>query len=447
MKKILYISISIFLILFLFSCQKIDPLLGNSDISGLAKLYDSFDYTNIKVSIEGLESTGEGFSPIDTISTLGETYTDEKGNFTLENIPAGNYILKAEKEGYFPTKQFINVIEDSEITLEKTLILYPLGDYGTLNGNVKYIDKTNHSGILIEIRTPEGEPLPGMYAFSDKNGNYSFDFVPVGNYVVYAYDPSENSIYTPDAASILIEKSKNTIAPNLILRRAAEHVVIFRDVAAWSSPNAIVEILEEIGFTDGLGKKQYEIKNSSDIISMSSFDPSWAIIIEGDQTTNFYSIYENNSNKFDLFVQSGGTIFWIACDNGWNYGDFTGRLPGGVTWRDYYDQYNILVNTTHPLLEGFPENNELHGNYASHGGFDNLDTANIQNLLIFIEEKSSLEKYPTYIEYRYGKGRVVASTSPLEFYTTHNYYDSEYYIWLLRRSIEYVFNLPISPIE
>ena len=62
-------------------------------------------------------------------------------------------------------------------------------------------------------------------------------------------------------------------------------------------------------------------------------------------------------------------------------------------------------------------------------------------------ESSSSEKYPTYIEYRYGKGRVVASTTPLEFYVNNESYDSGYYILLLRRSIEYVFNLPLSSIE
>jgi hypothetical protein len=447
MKKNIYFLIFLSFLFIFFSCQKVDPLLGNSNINGLAKLSDSSNHENIKVSIEGLESLGKGFSPIDTISTLSETLTGDNGNFKLDNIPAGNYIIKAEKEGYFPTKQLITVTENSEITLEKPLILYPLGDYGSLEGNVKYIDKTDHSGIVVEIRTPEGEPLPGMYEFSDKNGDFLFEFVPIGNYVLYAYDPSENSKYNPDAASVEIKKDKTTIAPDLILRKSAEHVVIFRDLAAWSSPSAIPDILEEIGFTEGPGTKQYEIKSSADINSLESFNLSWAIIIEGDQSTYFYDIYKQNTSKFDLFVQNGGTLFWIACDNGWNGGDFTGELPGGVTWRDYFDYYNEIVNVTHPLLEGFPDTNELHGNYASHGGFDNLDNANIQNLLVFIKEKYSSEKYPTYIEYRYGKGRVVASTTPLEYYTANNYYDSEYYIWLLRRSIEYVFNLPISPIE
>ncbi len=89
----------------------------------------------------------------------------------------------------------------------------------------------------------------------------------------------------------------------------------------------------------------------------------------------------------------------------------------------------------------------MEGNYASHGGFDNLNIADIQNLVVFIKENSTYEKYPTYIEYRYGNGRVIASTSPLEFYVENSYSDSDWYILLLRRSIEYVFNLPISPVE
>ncbi|WP_129410053.1 carboxypeptidase-like regulatory domain-containing protein [Marinitoga lauensis] len=133
MKKYIYvISLSIITIFIFFSCQKIDPLLGNSNISGLTKLSNTINYENIKISIEGLEAAGEGFSPIDTIATLGDTLSDKNGNFLLENIPAGNYIIKAEKEGYFPTKQFIEVSDNSEIELSEPLILYPLEDYGTL---------------------------------------------------------------------------------------------------------------------------------------------------------------------------------------------------------------------------------------------------------------------------------------------------------------------------
>ncbi|BBE31553.1 hypothetical protein OSSY52_16940 [Tepiditoga spiralis] len=445
MKKYIYIAVlSILLILTLFSCQKIDPLLGNSDISGISVLNDSNNHENIKISIEGLEN---GFSPIDAISTISATLSDKNGNFSLENIPAGNYIIKAEKNGYFPTKKFINVEDNKEITLDSTLVLYPLSDYGTLNGNVKYIDKSDNTGILLEIRTPKGEPLPDMYTFSDKNGNYSFEFVPVGNYVIYAHDPSKNSKYSADAAPILIENLKNTVAPNLILRKASEHVVIFRDIAAWGASDAIPNILKDMDFTEGTGLHQYEIKNSTDMNNLSSFNTSWSIIIEGDQTTDFYNIYKENSNKFDTFVRNGGTLFWIACDNGWNSGDFTGTLPGGITWRDTYDSYNDLVNKTHPLLEGFPFDRSLEGNYASHGGFDNLKNANIENLVVFIKEHTTSEQYPTYIEYRYGNGRVVSSTTPLEFYINHSDYDNDWYILLLRRSIEYVFNLPLSPVN
>ncbi|GAB6189837.1 hypothetical protein JCM30566_15790 [Marinitoga arctica] len=446
MRKLLFL-LSIMILFLIISCQKIDPLLGNSNIGGIAKLSDKSNHENILVSIEGMESSGDGFSPIDTISKLGDGITDSNGNFIIENIPAGNYIIKAEHDGYFPTKQFIEVKEDSEITLESSLILYPLGDYGMLKGNVKFIDKNIHSGILLEIRTPEGNPLPGMFTFSDNDGNYYFDFIPTGNYVVYARDPSNNSNYSSDAAPIIIENTKTINAPDLILRKAAEHVVIFRDLSPWNVSNAIPNMLTEIGFSKGSGLDQYEIKSSDDINSIESFDPTWAIIIEGDQSTSFYDIYKSNSEKFNTFVRNGGTLFWVACDNGWNYGNFTGTLPGGVIWRDYFDYYNTIENETHPLLEDFPIENPLYGNYASHGGFDNLENSDIENLVVFIKESTSSEQYPTYIEYRYGNGRVIASTSPLEYYVEHSDYDSDWFILLLRRSIEYVFNMKLSPAD
>lgn len=443
MRNISLILIALLIVtIALFSCQVIpfDNAGGYGTIEGYAKFFDKSIHSGIEVSVKG-------FVGGDSLTTIDKVTTDSEGRFVLKNIPTGIYVIEASHEGYFSTKALVRVDPDETTYLEDPLILYPIGDYGSLEGYAKFVDKYNHKGIAVQIRTPEGEPLPGMFTLTDEDGYYHFDMVPVGNYVVYAYDPTEDSEYSPDAASVEIKKGMTTIAPDLILRKAAQHVLILKDADAWGAGSAITDILEEIGFTQGEGVNQYEVKGSDYIESVDSFDPRWVIIIEGDQTDEFYQTYQANAYKFDNFVAAGGTLFWIACDNGHNEGDFTGELPGGVTWRDYYDYYNDIVNPTHPLLEGFPTDRPLQGIYASHGGFNNLDEASIDNLVVFIREHSTAEKYPTYIEYRYGKGRVIATTTPLEYYIEYKIYDWYWFILLLKRSIEYAFNIPLSPAE
>lgn len=443
MKKIIFLLTVLLSLMFVFvSCQQnITPLMENSNISGNAIFSDKSTHGDILITVEGIEN---GYSPIDTVLQLGDSLTDNEGKFTVESIPSGIYIVKASYDGYFPTKTFAE-IKNSDIILSEDLILYPAGDSGQLEGYAKYIDRSINSSILIEIKTKDGDPLPGMYTFTDRKGYYYFDMVPVGEYVVYASDRSENSSYSGDAAPVVINKNVKTKANDLILRKASEHIIVFKDSSAWTQPNAITDVLNGMGFTEGTGKNQYEVKGSDYMISAASFDPLWVLIIEGDQTTAFYDTYKNNHQKFDTFVQSGGTIFWIACDKGWNGGDFTGTLPGGVTWRDNFDNYNYVTNPTHPLLYGFPYDRAIYGNYASHGGFDNLGNAGIENLVTFIRENTTTELYPTYIEYRYGNGRVIASASPLEYYVGNGGGDSYWYVLLMKRSIEYAFNMALSP--
>ncbi|MGB9767852.1 MAG: carboxypeptidase regulatory-like domain-containing protein, partial [Dictyoglomus turgidum] len=165
-------------------------------------------------------------------------------------------------------------------------------------------------------------------------------------------------------------------------------------------------------------------------------------------------VYTNNKNAFDNFVYNGGTIFWIACDMGWENGNFSSTLPGGVSWRDAYDNYNDIVYFEHPITKNFPA--QLYGNYASHGGFNNLDSINISNLMVYVKENygDGSSQYPTYIEYRYNMGRVLATTTPLEWYVVNGPtscpegYTTTYkdlFKLMLVRSLRYIMNLDVSP--
>lgn len=332
----------------------------------------------------------------------------------------------------------------------------------TLKGVVNYFDKpTNQSANIKVTLIAESEDSPvnlnSYYVITGNNGFYEFKNIPSGTYLLIAQDVNKN--YQPANIILTIGENETKTAETMILTKVIKHVIIFRESAsAWNEagiPETVIgDILSSIGMTQGTGQNQYEYRTLTGENPNLSFNMGDLIIIEGDQPQAFYDIYTTNKTIFDNFVYNGGTIFWIACDMGWASGNFTSTLPGGVTWRDSYDSYNDIVYFEHPITKNFPT--QLYGNYASHGGFDNLNSTNIANLMIYVKETTGdgSIQYPTYVEYRYNMGRVLATTSPLEWYVVNGNmsmpegYNTTYkdlFKLMLVRSIKYIMNLEVSP--
>ncbi|MCX7720214.1 MAG: carboxypeptidase-like regulatory domain-containing protein [Dictyoglomus thermophilum] len=332
----------------------------------------------------------------------------------------------------------------------------------TLKGVVNYFDKPINQSANIKVTLiAESEDSPvnlnSYYVITGNNGFYEFKNIPSGTYLLIAQDVNKN--YQPANIILTIGENETKTAETMILTKVIKHVIIFRESAsAWNEagiPETVIgDILSSIGMTQGTGQNQYEYRTLTGENPNLSFNMGDLIIIEGDQPQAFYDIYTTNKTIFDNFVYNGGTIFWIACDMGWASGNFTSTLPGGVTWRDSYDSYNDIVYFEHPITKNFPT--QLYGNYASHGGFDNLNSTNIANLMIYVKETTGdgSIQYPTYVEYRYNMGRVLATTSPLEWYVVNGNmsmpegYNTTYkdlFKLMLVRSIKYIMNLEVSP--
>jgi hypothetical protein len=327
----------------------------------------------------------------------------------------------------------------------------------TIKGLAKYFDKSDgqYGGISVTLLSasiiikPNQIPLDvaPLTKITGGNGEFSFAGIAPGTYIIVAEDP--NGDYQPANAVITVEQDETVVTEDLVLTKAVQHVVIFRDGGEWGNTTAIGNILEtEVGMTQGPGVNQYEYKTSS---QMAGFTPTLGdlLVIGGDQTTTFYNTYTTNKATFDNFVNNGGSMYWIGCDMGWQSGNFTSSLPGGVTWRDDYENWNDIVYFEHPITKNFPE--QLYGNYASHGGFNNLDTLGLTNLMTYAVESIGL--LPTYIEYRTGYGKVLATTAPLEYYVTNGPttmpagFSTSYkdlFKLMLTRSVKYMMNLEVS---
>lgn len=334
----------------------------------------------------------------------------------------------------------------------------------TILGIGKYFDKVmgQHGGIKVTLMSqkvvvkPNQVPLDvaPLVKYTNGNGEYTFKDIPPGDYLVMAEDPKGE--YYPATLVVTIGEKETKTVEDLVLTKAINHVIIFREEESgwWYAgvPYTVIgDILSsEVGMTEGNGVNQYEYRSFRVENPNLNLNIGDLVIIEGDQPQDFYNFYTTNKDIFDNFVYNGGTIFWVASDMGWASGNFASTLPGGVTWRDYYDNYNDIVNFEHPITKNFPT--QLYGNYSSHGGFDNLSLGlPIANLMIYVIE--TYGGLPTYIEYRYGSGRVLATTAPLEWYVVNGPTDmppefnatyKDLFKLMLVRSIRYIMNLPVS---
>jgi len=212
-------------------------------------------------------------------------------------------------------------------------------------------------------------------------------------------------------------------------RGTASHIKLFRDNLPWDS-NATVEVLESLGFVVGTGFDTYEIISSDQMSVVSLIPGEDLVIICNDQNQTFYNNYATSQIRFTTFVNSGGSMLWEACDEGWANGSISSagiELPGGITTIFDYDDYNYVVTPDLPLVAGLPQ--YMDHNYASHESFGNIPDG---TTIYTINENDE----PTLIEFNIGQGWIILTGQPLEhqYDNIYNQSDMEH---LLPRIVSY----------
>lgn len=187
----------------------------------------------------------------------------------------------------------------------------------------------------------------------------------------------------------------------------ANRVKLFRDNLPWST-NAMVNMLEALGFTEGEGEYTYEVISSDMFATVPLIPGEDLVIISNDQNQTFYNNYAASQLRFTNFVLNGGSLFWEACDEGWAGGSMAEAgviLPGNVTATLSFDRNNFVTDQNLPLVSGLPD--ELEHNYASHENFTNLPDGTTV-YMVDSENKATL------IEFNIGLGWIIITGQPLE---------------------------------
>ncbi|MBN1876658.1 MAG: hypothetical protein JXA33_20700 [Anaerolineae bacterium] len=189
-------------------------------------------------------------------------------------------------------------------------------------------------------------------------------------------------------------------------------ILLIQTALPWNS-DANTQVLDSLGYT-------YDIVDMGNIGTVDMFSYP-VVLIVNDQVQAFYDQYAAQVTTFEAYVSSGGVLVFFAAGAGWAGGVLTSPLPVGVTWVDGYDPTNHIEDSAHAIVTGILSggnvewggpltNNDLTGNYCSHGYFSNVP-ADAHVILA-----SDIWNEPTLMEYSFGGGKVIASTLTWEAY-------------------------------
>jgi beta-lactamase regulating signal transducer with metallopeptidase domain len=179
----------------------------------------------------------------------------------------------------------------------------------------------------------------------------------------------------------------------------AEKILVFRNIASWNRSPDFEATLGGLGYSFSTEK--------SGEMAREDFSRYGLIIIPGAQwQTGFYSDFAKSREKFDQFVQNGGTLLLEL--NGAESEGIT--IPGGASMVKEASYINIITQPNHPAVAPFAGRPEISATLASHGYLDKVpgNAVVIAAELVSDQLADDLRK-PTYVEYAFGAGRVIAA--------------------------------------
>jgi hypothetical protein len=122
-----------------------------------------------------------------------ETESDAAGGFHFANVPAGEYILSAEKAGFDQDEA-----EEIELSGARTALLIRLAPLATIRGRITDDDGDPVDGVTVVALRAEVESGWRRYtvarqAITDDRGQYRIPWLPKGNYLVQAAGRDEHA--------------------------------------------------------------------------------------------------------------------------------------------------------------------------------------------------------------------------------------------------------------
>lgn len=182
---------------------------------------------------------------------------------------------------------------------------------------------------------------------------------------------------------------------------APAKVLVLRDVPSWNRERDFEQVLKELGMP-------FDVKPSADMakLQLGGYNvvviPGWQIV----DKNNYYKNFAANAGMFDKYVSDGGTLV-VEMNGAEHYGM---TLPGGATLVTHAAFDNLITAPDHPIFAPLAGRPRITANLASHGYIaDSPAGALILIAEIHSGQMAADMSKPTFVEYSYGKGRVLAA--------------------------------------
>ena len=174
-------------------------------------------------------------------------------------------------------------------------------------------------------------------------------------------------------------------------------LLLLRDNPSWNRPTDFEDVLSIMGY-------QFDQSQSIDLpeINLKKYN---MIVIPGGQQNDFYKNYVEHSQRFEQFVAEGGKLIFEL--NGAE--EVLNELPNGVRIIPSKAIENRIIDSDHPITLPISDSPTIRARYASMSYFQNIPDGT-KTLAIEAEDDSTFEDRPTFIEYKYGKGSVLAAS-------------------------------------
>lgn len=183
---------------------------------------------------------------------------------------------------------------------------------------------------------------------------------------------------------------------------AQPRILLVEDADSWATGYQNEVVLNDLGLA-------YD-KITSDQLASTDLYQYTHLLAPSDQPQSFYDNLDANMERITQWVNDGGSFQFNACDVGWADGHWT-IGPGGITHvYPVYVNQNYIQAPDHPILQGQDDSMFANWNYVSHGYFENLPEGT--QVLLSVNPDGS---QPTLVDFKLGKGHVVASQNTLEW--------------------------------
>ncbi|HET9952324.1 MAG TPA: choice-of-anchor D domain-containing protein [Candidatus Eisenbacteria bacterium] len=211
------------------------------------------------------------------------------------------------------------------------------------------------------------------------------------------FTPSGREPGTASSAEARDDTAVPTAAPAADTKPA---VLVIQESSAWGL-NMAAFIQSFFGITPTV--------IASGQIAATDFSKFALIVTVGDESSAYYAALTANVSKFAAFVSAGGVVQYQLATQGSNV-----SIAGGA--RVLYgggELQNRVLLPSHPIVAGLPS--VLHGNSANHCSVTDLPAG----ARIITETYDT--HLPTTVEYRVGKGTVVATGMTWEYLYLNGY--------------------------